>query len=76
MIEGPVDSIEEIVARTQEAMVEASALVLDGFRLRSDAKIVRWLDRYMDQRGEEFWGRVAKLFQREYAASAWIGRKR
>jgi DNA polymerase I len=45
MIEGPADSIEEIVARTQEAMAEASAVVLDGFRLRSDVNIVRCPDR-------------------------------
>ena len=61
MIEGPADSIEEIVARTQDAMAEASAIVLDGFRLRSDAKTVRWPDRYMDERGREFWGRVMGL---------------
>jgi hypothetical protein len=61
MIEGPADSIEEIVARTQEAMADASATVLDGFQLRSDAKIVRWPDRYMDERGREFWGRVMGL---------------
>jgi hypothetical protein len=42
-------------------MAEASAVVLDGFRLRSDASIVRWPDRYMDGRGREFWGRVMGL---------------
>ena len=61
MVEGPAESIDEIVAETQEAMAEASAVILDGFRLRSDAKIVRWPDRYMDDRGREFWGRVIGL---------------
>jgi hypothetical protein len=61
MVEGPADSIDEIVARTQEAMAEASEIVLAGFRLRSDARIVRWPDRYMDDRGREFWGRVMAL---------------
>ncbi|MFO0957088.1 MAG: DNA polymerase [Isosphaeraceae bacterium] len=61
MVEGPADSIEETVARTQEAMSEASAVVLDGFRLRSDAKIVRWPERYMDERGREFWRRIMAL---------------
>lgn len=36
-------------------------MILDGFRLRSDAKIVRWPGRYMDERGREFWGRVMAL---------------
>ena len=61
MVEGPVDLLDRIAAETQAAMAEASATILDGFRLRSDAKIVRWPDRYMDDRGREFWGRVIEL---------------
>ncbi|AMV40451.1 DNA polymerase [Planctomyces sp. SH-PL62] len=61
LAEGPAGSIEEIAAETQEAMAEASAVVLDGFRLRSDVKIVRSPERYMDDRGREFWGRVMAL---------------
>ncbi len=61
MIEGPSDAIEEIVARTQEVTPEASAIVLDGFRLRSDAVIVRWPARHMDGRGREFGGRVLPI---------------
>ena len=57
--------IDDVVAETQEAMAEASAVVLDGFRLRSDVKIVRWPDRYMDERGREFWGRVMALLPAE-----------
>jgi DNA polymerase I len=62
MVEGPADAIGGIVARTQAAMAEASEVVLAGFRLRSDARIVRWPNRYMDDRGREFWGRVMALF--------------
>ncbi len=40
MVEGPADAIDDVVARTQEAMAEA--VVLAGFRLRTDSKIVRW----------------------------------
>ena len=61
MVEGPADAIDDVVARAQEAMAEASAIVLPGFRLRSDVKIVRWPDRYMDVRGREFWGRLMTL---------------
>jgi DNA polymerase I len=61
LVEGPADLIDAIVARTQEAMAEASAIVLGGFRLRSDVKIVRWPDRYMDGRGRAFWDRVMAL---------------
>src|SRR5271157_4383352 len=61
LVEGLEWEIEDAVAETQAAMAEASAVILDGFRLRSDAKIVRWPDRYMDDRGREFWSRVMAL---------------
>jgi DNA polymerase I len=64
LIEAPEWEIDQAVAETQEAMAEASEAVLAGFRLRSDAKIVRWPDRYMDERGREFWGRVCGLLPR------------
>jgi hypothetical protein len=75
LVEGPEWEIDDIVAQTQEAMAEASGIVLGGFRLRSDAKIVRWPDRYMDERGREFWGRVMALLtpgvETERASSIW-----
>ena len=61
LIEGPSGEIDDLVARTQAAMAEASGTVLDGFRLRADAKVVRWPDRYMDDRGRRFWDRVLAL---------------
>ena len=61
LVEGPADSIAAVVAETQRAMRQASEVVLDGFALRSDAKVVHWPDRYMDDRGAEFWGRVNVL---------------
>jgi hypothetical protein len=61
MVEGPEWEIDSIVAEAQEAMAEASAIVLGGFRLRSDAKVIHWPDRYMDERGRKFWGQVMPL---------------
>jgi hypothetical protein len=61
LIEGPASGIHELVAETQRAMREASEIVLDGFALRSDAKVVCWPDRYMDKRGREMWCRVMRL---------------
>jgi DNA polymerase family A len=56
-----LDHLEADVARMQQAMVEASRIVLGGFELGTDAKIVRYPDRYMDERGIAMWGRVMKL---------------
>jgi DNA polymerase-1 len=43
------------------AMAEASRSVLNGFKIRTDVKIVRPPDRYTDPRGTVMWGRVMKL---------------
>lgn len=68
MVEGPDYEIDAIVTETQAAMAEASEIILGGFRLRSDAKIIRWPDRYMDDRGREFWVRVLALLPAESEA--------
>jgi DNA polymerase-1 len=58
LIEAPEAELEEAIATTQEAMAEASGFVLDGFRLRSDVKVIRSPDRYEDERGTEMWNLV------------------
>jgi DNA polymerase I-like protein with 3'-5' exonuclease and polymerase domains len=52
LIEAPLDELEESVIRTQEAMVQASRVILGGFELRSEAKLFRYPDHYHDDRGE------------------------
>jgi hypothetical protein len=61
LIEGPVDDIDAEAARAQVAMGEASELVLPGFPLRTDAKVVRYPDRYLDERGRGMWTTVERL---------------
>jgi DNA polymerase I-like protein with 3'-5' exonuclease and polymerase domains len=51
LVESPVDAIGEVVAKTQAQMAQASELVLPGFPLRTDAKIIRCPERYFDDRG-------------------------
>jgi hypothetical protein len=46
-------------------MAQPSDLVLDGFILRSGAKIVRYPDRYSDERGTAMWDRVIRLLDAE-----------
>ena len=65
LVSGPADDIEAVVAETQRAMKEASELVLPGFPLRTDAKIVRHPDRYTDDRGREMWETVCRLLEAE-----------
>ncbi|MCI0335923.1 MAG: DNA polymerase [Planctomycetes bacterium] len=61
LIEAPEFLIDEAVEDCQAAMREASAVVLAGFELRTDAKIVAYPDRYSDARGLRFWETVWSL---------------
>lgn len=55
LVEGPADGIGDVVHNTQAAMAEASRVVLEGFEVRTDAKVVMHPERYMDERGERMW---------------------
>ncbi len=49
LVEGPIERIDTVVADTQAAMAEASEVVLDGFRLRTDARELRsWREKRHD----------------------------
>jgi hypothetical protein len=61
LVEADADDIDAVVIQTQEAMREASVIVLNGFEVRVDAKVVRWPDRYMDERGKTMWETVNRL---------------
>ena len=62
LVESPAEDIDVVVQRTQATMREASRIVLDGFELSADAKIVRYPDRYFDEgRGRTMWDKVANL---------------
>jgi hypothetical protein len=49
------------VNTTQEAMAEASAMVLGGPRLRSEAKVFRHPDQFQDERGHQMWQTVSDI---------------
>jgi len=61
LVEGPAADIEEVVAQTRAAMAEASRVVLAGFEIGTDAKVVRWPERYVDESGAAFWDTVLRL---------------
>jgi len=61
LVEAPLEELDDCVAKTRELMAEASEIILDGFRLRSDADIIRYPERYMDERGEIMWNTVWKI---------------
>jgi len=58
LIESDIDTIELDVTKAQGLMAKASRVVLDGFELRTDVEIVRYPERFMDERGLEMWTRI------------------
>jgi hypothetical protein len=63
LIEAPLEELDAAVQSAQQAMSDASAAVLGGFRLRSDSKVARYPDRYLDERGQQMWTTVTELIQ-------------
>jgi hypothetical protein len=62
LIEAPTGGIDSAVEELQKCMGEASRIVLGGtLELGSDAKAVRWPERYSDKRGEVMWATVMRL---------------
>jgi hypothetical protein len=61
LIEGPADTIDEVVAQARGIMAEASKIVLGGFEIGTEFEIVRYPDRYIDEAGADFWNTVSRL---------------
>jgi DNA polymerase-1 len=65
LITAPLHRLDEDVLAMREAMRKASSLVLSGFELGTDVKLIRYPDRYSDPRGKAMWWRVMKLIGEE-----------
>ena len=62
VILSPLDRLDSDIARMRSYMGQASELVLNGFKLRTEFVAVRYPDRYMDEeRGRPFWNVVMSL---------------
>ena len=63
LIEAPLDELEEKIETAQAAMRQASEIVLDGFGLNTDVKIIKWPDRFSDRRGIETWNTILGILE-------------
>jgi hypothetical protein len=61
LIEAPDTEIDEVVTKARQIMEAASRVVLDGFTIRTEEKIVRYPERYTEKRGTEMWRRLVEL---------------
>jgi hypothetical protein len=63
LIEADCDAADRDIARMQDAMREASRIVLAGFELGSDVKLIRENERYADPRGHVMWTTVTEILR-------------
>ena len=61
LIEAPEDEIDAAVCLTRRLMGQASRVVLSGFEVRTDVKIVRHPNRWVDPRGALMWEKICSL---------------
>ena len=57
-------TVHDAVAQMEALMCRASGAVLDGFALRTEPKVVRSPDRYMDEDGQEMFNRVIRCLHK------------
>jgi DNA polymerase I len=69
LICAPLERLDADVVQMQDAMREASRIVLDGFELGTDAEIIRFPDRYADPRGTAMWDRVMNLIRQRQSGT-------
>jgi hypothetical protein len=67
LICAPFERLDANIATARAAMAEASRIVLSGFELATDVKVVSWPDRYVDPRGAVMWDRVLQLSEGKIA---------
>lgn len=58
LIEAPLAEIDDVVAEAQRMMAEASAVVLDGFELRTSVRVAKAPERWSEPRGQAIWSAV------------------
>ena len=61
LIEAPTADIEAVVATARATMAEASRVVLSGFEIGTDVKVVRWPERYVDEAAGGLWDMVLRM---------------
>jgi DNA polymerase I-like protein with 3'-5' exonuclease and polymerase domains len=69
MIEAPLTDINNAVEKCKQAMLRASRIVLNGFQVGVDSDVVKYPDRYMDERGKQMWNIVTDILNEKVCGS-------
>jgi len=72
LIEAKLEDLDDAVLTTQNAMSVAGEKILEGFKLRTDVKIFRYPERYMDERGSVMWETMVGLLDKPNPPTAYV----
>ena len=61
LIMAPICKLEADISTMRQCMERASSVVLAGFKLATEARVVLYPDRYTDRRGEKMWTKAMSL---------------
>jgi hypothetical protein len=64
LVTAPLWRLDDDVRRMCEIMSKAGSSVTGGLPIRTEARVIRYPDRYMDERGISMWNRVVRLVGR------------
>jgi DNA polymerase I len=70
LIAAALERLEDDVGAMRDIMSKAGRAVTGGLDIRTDAEIVRWPGRYMDERGKAMWEKVMGLLDTNSGAAA------
>ena len=64
LIESAADDLEDVAQEARRQMERASEIVLQGYRIRTEARLLRHPDRLIEDRGQAMWHRVITILNR------------
>jgi DNA polymerase I len=71
LIAAPLERLDADIVKTRAAMAEASRIILDGFELRTDVKVIRYPERYRDKRDDDVRDANGAIVRRSMWGTVW-----
>jgi hypothetical protein len=65
LIQAPVAELDEAIHTMRKAMDDASEVILQGFRLRTDAQVFTYPQHFRDPRGDAMWDIIRPLLPQD-----------
>ena len=70
LIAAPLDRLDDDMAEMRDIMSKAGRVVTGGLDIRTDAEVVKFPHRYMDERGKRMWDKVITLLDKSSKVAA------